>query len=554
MDATKTIQELSLALGIPEVFEQYKNRLFYLDTDYIRVGIAGGANAGKTTLISSLAAVKIPVSGIASSISFVVKPGDEVKYYMTPGNKFDSCPDLSSIESGETLYVESTNLWLSNHRIVLKEIIEKSFEEGDLELNFHVSDIDICVYVINSLNAYTKDDAIIINTLHNFGIPTIVVFSHTDTLRDNDELLSTSGFKEVQSIIPRYFAGKDNVKVLFPKEGAKLSDLASEIVQLLSMIISTEKIEGVRTAQANLFTVSAIASLYAQSEEFKNEVEEKEKQVQDNAITKKNKISFLEGEWARIELELTKRRQDCEDLLRSQLESKKEDMTRRLFHELDTVNDIKKYWETDLSYRIDETMRAELQSLSQQMNAKIVNTLRWLQDELIKTFRRKSFVAPTVSFIVDGNPVVMDNIELSDNKKLKIVTRVGTVATVIAAGTLMATSRVAGVVMAISMVSGLGADWFIDKKSNESREKVKSLLPSIIGQTILSYVVNISTSLKESYSEIISNLRNSQQEWKVEMEKEIEEEYNIAIFNTGRSKYNDVIEQLNKLSETVLDE
>jgi len=91
------------------------------------------------------------------------------------------------------------------------------------------------------------------------------------------------------------------------------------------------------------------------------------------------------------------------------------------------------------------------------------------------------------------------------------------------------------------------------RKTDESREKVKSVLPSIIDQAILGYVDKVSTSLRDSYADIIANLRKSQEVWKIEMEKEIEEEDKIAHYNIGIDKYNKIVEKLNQLSDTLLD-
>lgn len=552
MKTLNEIKEIASSLDAIEVYETYKTRYNELEEDCIRIGVIGGSCSGKTALINGITGTKLPIQGFASGVGYEIRYGKEEKYFIM-GNSSDKCPDIDTIPPGEIVQVECPNDWLKDKHLIVKEKIERRFEDDDMGINFHVSDLDVCVYIIDGLMPYTKNDALIIDSLDKFGIPTLVVVSKMDHLQGNDELLNSSSVKEVTNYLSNCLAERQNVSLCFGKQGQSLSNMTAEIKSHLEKTISSFNKDEIRAAQNNLFLVDVISSLFKKSEEMRKGIEAKEAQVEANTEDKKNRISSLDGEWVRIELELTKKRQECEEHLRNRLEDKKADILRKISHELDTVNDIKVYWERDLAYRIDEIMRAESQNTCQLINNDIVNTLRWLQDELQKTFKRKSFVAPSVTFTTDDNSVILDNIELVDYKRLKIVTRVGTAVTVIAAGTLLATSGIAGALMAISMVSGIGAEWFMGRKTKDAREKVKSILPSIIDQAILGYVDKVSTSLRDSYADIIANLRKSQETWKAEMEKEIEEEDKIAHYNVGIDKYNKIVEALNQLSDKLLD-
>ena len=552
MERLIEIKEIATSLGAIDIYETYQRRIMELNTDYFRVGIVGGINSGKTTIIKELTGAKLPIYGYASGVSFEVHYGDKEKYYLS-GKTLERCPDITKMTQGENILVEYPSEWLNTKSLILREKVEKNYATGERKADFCVSDMDVCLYLIDGLMAYTNNDALIIDSLFRLGIPTLVVISKMDYLKNDDGIQNDSSIVYVTNYVKEHLKSKTNVSLFSGHAGHSLSQMIPSIRKELENIIASCNKDEVRTAQGNLFLVDAIASLFGKAEELKKEIEAKEKLADRNTEDKKNKLSSLEGEWARIELELTKKRQECEYHIRKRLEEKKNDITRRISHELDTINDIKVFWERDLAYRIDESLRAESQNISQLINTDIVNTICWLQEVLLKTFKRRSFVTPNISLTTDDNTVVLDNIELADNKKLKIVTRVGTAATVIAAGTLLASSGVAGVVMAISMVSGIGAEWFIGKKSKESRDKVKSLLPLIIDQAILNYVDKVSTSLKDSYAEIITNLRNSQKQWKTDIEKEIEEEDKIAHYNSGREKYNMIMSQLNKLSNRLLD-
>lgn len=549
----KEIQVIAEQLNAPEIYNQYKERLHRLDTGKIRIGIIGGNCTGKTTVLSNLIGINLPIQGYPSRVAFNVEFGETLLFKSSNYASSNTCPDIKMLSPEETISVYVPNTWIKHNNLILNEKPETYFEDGDINVNFHVSDYDICIYLLDGLMAFSKNDSRILDALVNLGIPTIVAISKLDVLQKNDDAFSSDSRKDVQSFVNQNLAGKNNVYLIEPKTGENLIEQTKQIRSYLDKILAEVSFDSVRAAESKLYLISAISALFSKGQEMLKLVEEREEQARFNTQNKKNKISALEGEWSRIELELTKKRQECESRIRTRLVQKKGDMYRRLSHELDTANDVKIFWERDLPYRLDEMMRAELQSTSQITNAEIASSLRWLQDELLKTFKRKSFIAPTISFVSDGDSVVFEHLDLADNKRLKIITRVGTAATVIAAGTLLASSGVAGVVMAISMVSGIGAEWFMGRKSRDSKDKVRSTLPAIIDQAILSNMDKISTSLKESYAEIIENLRNSQKTWKDEVKKEIEEEDAIAQFNAGREHYNKVMQQLDDLSDKVLD-
>lgn len=523
MNILEKIRVVSESLG-SNVFENLLAMKQSLERDITVIGIMGTANAGKTTVINKIAGTSIPTTLVSSMESYFVSPDDRF------GTGF-----------------HSTDEWIKNNKIALLEKPEKLFkpDSKDREYCDYFSDIDICLYIIDAQMAYTKNDSLILEHLIKFGIPTIVCVSKYEKLQSETR-------SEVLSYLSDKFPKAEYLNYIPNNNFKAIADIVDTIKERIESYNNSEQVSQTRNNILSFYIIDSVAKLYEICQKQLEAALEAEKKVELMTVEKKNKISALEAEWMRIELALSTRRQNTEDKLRTRLSARKADMLRRLNHDIEVCSDVKHYWEKELSYRIDDMMRAELQTYTQIMNTDIVNTLRWLQDEILKSFKKQSGLVPSITCTIDNKETTLDTIELSDNKKLKIVTRIGTAATVIAAGTLLATSGVAGVVMAISMLSGIGAEWLMGRKTKEARGKVQDILPTILDKCELVYINQISDSLKVSYGEIIDNLKSNQAEWKSKALATIEEERLIAIHNCGREKLNKSMNVINEISASLI--
>lgn len=232
---------------------------------------------------------------------------------------------------------------------------------------------------------------------------------------------------------------------------------------------------------------------------------------------------------------------------------RKDDMLRRLSHDVDVCGDVKLFWEKDFPFRLEEMVRSEMGSATQLVNQELVKTIQWLQDELLKQFRCK--ISLTTGIVNErGKSTIQnaDEVPIADIQKLKIVTRIGTAATVIAAGALFATSGIGGIIMAVSMVSGLGAEFFMRKQSNDSKEQIKKHLPDIIERANLQIVTDYESKIHEVTAELISHLQTLKSDWMESSKKTIEQEKAIAIFNFGSAKWDSIMARINQLSEILI--
>lgn len=524
MDVLQKIKKVCDTLECQPIYESLIEKIQRIERKSTVVGVLGTANSGKSTIINAIAGTALPTNPFSSMKGYFV----------------------DFVKSAESTIV-STNEWMRQNKVSFAEKVEKLFSNGteDIEYCTYFSDMDICLYIIDAQMAYTKNDALIIEHLCKFGIPTIICVSKLEKLADDAK-------KEVISYLSNKLPKSDIVYAVENVNYTSIVNKVQDITAIIDKCNNPEHINSVRNSLISFFIVDTVSLLYEKCKSQLDKCIESEKRAEIMTTEKMNKISVLESEWMRIELDLSTRRQNTEEKIRTRLSSRKEDMLRRLGHEIEVCTDIKNYWDKELSYRIDDMMRAELQSYTQIINTDIVNTLRWLQAEILKSFKKQSGFVPSITCTIDNKETSLDTIEISDNKKLKIVTRVGTAATVIVAGTLLATSGVAGVIMAISMLSGIGAEWFMGRKAKESRTKVLEVLPSILDKSELVYINQISESLKSSYDEILSNLKTIQTEWKAKSIASVEEERLIAIHNCGRDKFNKCMDEINEISASLL--
>lgn len=192
-------------------------------------------------------------------------------------------------------------------------------------------------------------------------------------------------------------------------------------------------------------------------------------------------------------------------------------------------------------------------SATQFVNQELVKTMQWLQDELLKQFRCKISLTTGVVGDKANGPIQNTNeVSIADTQKLKIVTRIGTAATVIAAGALFATSGIGGIIMAVSMVSGLGAEFFMRKQNNDSKEQIKKHIPDIVERANLQIVTDYDSKIMDVTSELISHMQSLKSDWLESSKKSIEQEKAIALFNFGSAKWDALMARINQLSELLI--
>lgn len=534
MDKIKQLQKISEELSSKSIYEDFERSISLLRTDNVRLGIMGQPNTAKTTLINGLVRTSLPVSNLPSQINYTISYGEDLNA-------------TSPAESGEQVTNVVVNSdWLKKNKLTIQEMNNDIIpdETTAIELCALVSQCDICVYLMNAQSALNRTDLFVLNNLNDIKMPVILVLSRLDLLSDEDK---TEVFNYVNSNILEY----KNLTVL--NIDSSIKESSNIIKSAIDNILKDVDVTAIRDNFTNLYFTIAIGQLYEICQKHIDECNTKKMSIDKLANEKILNLDEKSTEWLKVETNLRQRISFISDKLRALLSDRKEDMIRRLSHDVDVCGDVKLFWEKDFSFRLEEMVRSEMGSVTQLLNQELIKVMQWLQDELLKQFRCKiSLTTGIVNDRTRGNIQNPDEVSIADMQKLKIVTRIGTAATVIAAGALFATSGIGGIIMAVSMVSGLGAEFFMRKQNNDSKEQIKNHLPDIIERANLQLVTDYESKINEVISELISHMQNLKADWLESSKKAIEQEKTIATFNFGSEKWDSIMGRINQLSELII--
>ena len=532
MDKKQLLKKLSEELSAEHVYDEYIKDVSSLNTDNVRLGIMGQPNTAKTTLINGLLGTKLPVSNLPSQTNYTINYGKVSEDSLVQENK------------GTEIIVDSD--WLKNHNLSILEINNDIVpdETSPMELCSIISKCDVCIYLINAQSALNRTDLFILNNLKDINMSTILVLSRLDLLSEEDQ-------NEVYTYVKSNISEFTNVSL--PLLSDSISKSASVIKDEVDKSLSKVNVKAIRSNFDNFYLTIAIGQLYEICQAHIDECNEKKHSIEQLTTDKMLKLDEKSTQWLSVESKLRQRISVISDKLRTFMTDRKDDMLRRLSHDVDVCGDVKLFWEKDFPFRLEEMVRSEMGSATQLVNQELVKTIQWLQDELLKQFRCK--ISLTTGIVNErGKSTIQnaDEVPIADIQKLKIVTRIGTAATVIAAGALFATSGIGGIIMAVSMVSGLGAEFFMRKQSNDSKEQIKKHLPDIIERVNLQIVTDYESKIHEVTAELISHLQTLKSDWMESSKKTIEQEKAIAIFNFGSAKWDSIMARINQLSEILI--
>lgn len=530
MEKERILQKLSEELSSPSIYTDYISQIEELRGESIRIGVLGQSNTGKTTLINSLLETKLPVSNLPSNLSYHIKYCDN--------------ETTNTVDSLEIIGIK--NEWLRNKRIEVLEINADIIpdETTQIELCKIISKVDLCIYLTNAQSALNRTDIFVLDNLNSVGIQTVVVLSRMDLIASDD-----------QSSIISYLKSnlKDFEKISVLPSSKCIVDSKEEILLAAENLITKANTAVSRDNFSNFYLGIAISKLFEICNGHIEDCNTKAESIEKAAENKISELNTKSTDWLKVETQLRIKTSEITDKLRERLSVRKEDIIRRLHHDVDVCGDVKLFWEKDFPFRLEEIMRSELNASTQMVNAELVRAMQWLQDTLMKQFRCKmslttAVVGDRTSIKGDGN----SNIEIADTQKLKIVTRIGTAATVIAAGTLLASAGIGGVIMAVSMVSGIGAEFFMRKQSNDSKEKIKKAIPEIVDRAQIQLISDFNQKIDDVTNEIISQLQTVKLDWIEQREKTIEQEKSIALFNNNSAKWDSIMQRINQLAELIL--
>ena len=532
MNTKELLKQIAVELDTLTVYDKFQNNIAGLKSPKTRLCIIGQPNCGKTTLINTLLSLDLPVSGISSNKRHVITYDENAQ-------------DEKLVSDAQ--YIHVNNEWVNRHNLEIIELNHNVVLDGlsQIELYKILSQCDVCIYLMNSQAAFDRTDKFILQNLNEVPLPTKVILSRADLLCDDDYMQVLEFVKNNLNELP-YVSVVDFARAHLNSIGADL--LISNVEDMLTKA----DIATTRRNFENFYLGYALSELFETCQDKISACQEKQENVKQLATNRKNDLRNKSTEWLKLETQLRQKTSDFSTKLRQFLAGKESEIIKRLSHDVDVCGDVKRFWEKDFQFRLEEEMKKEIQSATQMVNQEQIKTMQWLQDSLLKQFKcRISMAFGITNENHIDSMVSVSNVEISDTNKLKTVTRLGTVAVVFTVGAIFATPGIA-IMMAASAISGIGADHIIRKKVEDSRENIKKHLPEIINRAQLQVVTDFDQKIQSLTNEIIVQLQTLKKEWEDSSIKSIEHEAAIAIYNFSPAKWENVMSRINQLSEIIL--
>jgi len=485
----------------------------------INIAVVGGPNSGKSSRINALLGRKIlPVSGLASNCAFSIQPtrsgegeGFTVGDTSRPLNDLASAIVAAPANSKEyRVHVDSD--WLSAKSIQLLErpALDATDEELDVLIEECLRGVDLVILLIDALMPVRRSEHKFMNICVERNLPLVVAVSKADKIPNGErETVMAYVVKHVDS----HNVGIPVVDTcITPTLTSGIDELRQGIEQCLSKTdLSAIRRKEVRHAlqiAINIITVALQASAEAQrksQEELDREIKQRQQQIEGMNL-----------EWVKLDQAMHQRRQKVDSQIRSFLEENQNTLLEGLFYDLERNNDIKIWWQRDLPFRLHRELNSLAGQLSASINKNITGDVKWLQGELLRRlkFPLQFFAEPTVlvgeAELTQGE---QKTLPLSDGHLFRIISRLGTAASVIMAGSLLATAGIGGISLAASVLAGLTAEQVALYNTRRDRNIVHSEIQKIVQQASHEYATDVSRKLKAGYDEILTNLKQHQERW-----------------------------------------
>jgi predicted GTPase len=517
IDTLNDVVRVKRLLGLTLDIDELKSKFLEVSRETINVSVIGSSNSGKSTLINTLLKRKVlPASVLPSSTNSTVLSIalSEKEFVVVEDKRFE----LENLNTAlEHLDAKAAKIeyhldvpWLQAREIQLQEKqLSTSFPptEDQYDLEFYCQ-TDIALVVLDSLMPLTKTDKELLQYCKEFSIPTIVLLSKYDKVNQEEQESLKKSIKQKISQISNSFLFIEN------EAHNGLSSIGDKLLQELDRLISNRNFPKKRLELLNLLSIREYESLKLLIKAKQNEADERVNLINEKYDQKQVNIEDRSFEWQQIEGSLTEIRQKIEQKMRNHLKDHRNQVLLRLQHELERSKDLKEWWEKDLQYSLKRELHHLASVLNNDINEQISKGLNWLQDEIDHHFDYQISSYPRFKVMVEEANYPNDDIKLTDNRRLRNITRVGTAVSGVLAATILASTGVIGTIFVLTTAGGLATDYWIQHRGKNEKGKIKTELSKILERAELVYVNKTSQNLKEVFDKIIDNLKQYQKEWK----------------------------------------
>jgi GTP-binding protein EngB required for normal cell division len=503
----RAARALAKQAGCEQAVSTSLGRIETLGHDKINVAIVSAPNSGKSSLINGLLERNLlPVSPIPSLSSFVIEgipAGSPEKFVVANASRpLAQLADALKSAHGSPIQVGLAldHEWLRTWSLRLIEKPPLDADEKNLVplLDNSVRYADIVVVVIDALMPMRRAEAELVRECAKRGVPMIAVVAKLARLAEEDR---QPVLDYVRTQAEQY---APDVLVV---------DAAGPLKEVLGGVIERTDFTSVRFAQFKqtllgaLDAIAAAARTGAEAESKSQAERESEIQERKNQVESQNLI------WMQIEQQLNQRREKVEEQIRNHLELNQQKTLDFLYYDLERAGDVKAWWERDLPFRLRHELQNHVAEISSSIDRQLSVDRKWLQDELHRQFKFPLAIGPDTAVTIGEAQVARKELPLTDSQKFKMVSRVGTAAAVLAAGTLLATAGIGGAVLATSVLAGLAAEHLNSRQTSQNREKVRSELNTLVGRSCVSFASDVSAKLKVWYDDVIGAVKACQGQW-----------------------------------------
>jgi len=508
-------RELASECGCPQAVEPVLKALKNRHLDHLTLVVAGGPNAGKSTMVNELLGRQLLPASLLSTPAheFIVQPvARPAEERFTANGVQLACDKLvdavKAAPAGSSFSLAIADPWLSslNLRMIEKPALDATDEDIALRSEECLRGADCVLLVIDALTPLRRSETGLLAQCVRRSIPVAVYLAKGDLLAERERA-------EVLDFVRRHaeaISGEIPVLGCLAKDASP--GLAAVKTEMNGMIVKMDV-----AALRNLWVMQALLSaLGAVAAGAEAGLEAQQKSHEDRKKQQERRCAAIESQslgWMQIEQTLDGRRQRVTGLVRDHLASNRDTIIESLEYELDRTPDVKLWWERDLPFRLQRELRGVAGQAAGLLNRQFAEDLRWLQEALRKQFSYSLPVFSEPGFAIDPVTPSRPEMNLADLHKYSVMTRIGTVGAVIGTGTLLATAGIAAVPMAISVGVGLISEQVVRWHSAKDKEKVRGELSRIVQTAELDYARAVSEKLRESYDRIVSDLKEHQARW-----------------------------------------
>ncbi len=512
----KHTHQIATQVGCLEAVEPVLNMLDKIKSDSINLAFIGDHNSGKSSLINHLLDLQIlPVTALASNTQFTIQGGNDKSkegFFLANAQTLYPLDNLHQSElftkSSQSVSIYLCQQWLTDNSFHLIEKLALYLSEEDLEFqtNSLLEAADCVVLVMDALMPFKRSEARLLSECVRRRIPVVIALSKIDKLLAEE-------IEDVIAYVNKYVQSYSTVIKVIPTS-IKFSDDGNidKLRTAIQEVIDETDITSVR-AQQTAHTLLGVLGVISSATQTALEAQKKNELERD--IELKQRQQQLDSQnlaWQEIEQKLTLKRLKVDEILREHLQKNRTAILEKLLYDIERSNDVKTWWEKDLAFRLDRELESLAEEMSSKINKQMTSDVQWLQEEISKQFQYPLQVISQPKVSVNEAALEQKEIHLSDQNTLKIISRFGTVVLVVMAGTILG-PVVGSAGIAASVIAGLTSEQLIRWNTTKERDRIREELSKIIERVAHEYALDLSRQLKETYNQVISELKQHQMRW-----------------------------------------